>query len=905
MAVDRLGLYRWDSEMSDVFSLGLPGDADVQLRVVSFRGKERLSQPFSFSIRFVLDVRQPNLAERLVGQRATLTLDASGRRSIHGIVRKLKLDPHGTRSGIAQSGKLTIVPRLWTLSQTRDSRIFQDQSIIDIVGQVLDDHAIVHRNRLVRSYAPRRYCLQYQESDLDFVQRLLAEEGVFYAFRNDDAEGEVIELMDAAWSYATLEPAAVPFVAGDASHDDAEGIRDFSLRRAVHTSHVALREYDFTRPLVSLSGQAPVDDVDGGSLEVYRHRSAFKETCYDNDTATIEREQRRVNAATGAGRSRCRRLIPGSVFQLAGHPDSELGAKYAITQVEHRGSVPELCEDPSAEVYANRFRCVAAELPARPKPPKTRHRQVVETATVVGPEGEEIHTDEHGRIKVQFHWDRLGSNNERSSCWIRVMQPWAGDGWGAQFIPRIGMEVIVSFVEGDVDLPIVLGSTYNAKNVTPFMLPENKTKSGLRTRSTLDGDAGNELSFEDQKGDEVVHLRAQRDLDELVLNDHRTVVEHDQTLKVGRRQVEHVVERQLKVIGDNRILSVGGSATESVTQQRSARIGGDETLRVDGQRLVEVAESETHAVQGDQRFKVGGRFRASIDGEATTIVQQDDRRVVKGDRALLVDGDHVLQVDRNARTSATRIELYADEEIVLQCGSSRVSIGPDRVTIRSDELWLQAASELQLRGHTGALLLDGDAALTGHMTRVSSVGASLELTAAAALKGASVSLGGAGGAKEAAIVLEEKFGETPPPLEIALPCKREDAYLSIRDEEENEIETRPAAAADARRNGFAIFQIDPESYDGAIELVWVEGDRERHLAGPCNVKVLRNMLAVGRPDDAQLLAKSKRKPPPKKRVRTRPRRKTERDRRAEPNTIAIDEDSAPDADSYRAEGSGA
>ncbi len=889
--------------MSDVFSLRLPGDADLRLRVASFRGKEMLSQPFSFAVRFVLDVRQPDLAQRLVGQRAILTLEASSRRSVHGIVRKLKLDPHGARSGIAQSGKLVIVPRLWTLSQTKDSRIFQDLSIIDIVGQVLDDHAIPHRHRLVRSYAPRRYCLQHQESDLDFVQRLLAEEGVFYAFGNDEAEGEIVELMDAAWSYGLLEPATLPYVAGDASHDDAEGVRDFALGRAVRTSHVALTEYDFTRPLVSLSGQAPERDGDGGSLEVYRHRSAFKEACYDNDAAAVEREQRRASTATGRGRSRCRRLMPGSVFELTGHPDSKLGSKYALTRIEHRGNVPELSEDTDAEVYANRFRCVAAELPARPAPPKTRHRQVVETATVVGPEGEEIHTDEHGRIKVQFHWDRVGVNNEHSSCWIRVMQPWAGDGWGAQFIPRIGMEVIVSFVEGDVDLPIVLGSAYNAKNVTPFMLPENKTKSGLRTRSTLDGDVGNELSFEDRKGDEVVHLRAQRDLDELVLNDHRTVVEHDQTLKVGRRQVEHVVERQLKVIGDSRILSVGGSATESVTQHRSARIGGDETLRVDGQRLVEVAENETRTVQGDQRCKVGGKYRASIGGEATTVVQQNDRRIVKGDRALLIDGDHVLQVDRNARTSATRIELYADEELILQCGSSRLSIGPDRVTIRSDELWLEAASELQLRGHTGALLLDGDAALTGHMARVSSVGASLELNAAAALKGASVSLGGAGGAKETAIALEDKYGETPPPLEIALPTKRDDAYLSIRDEEENEIEARPLAAADARRNGFAIFQIDPESYDGAIELVWVEGDRERHLAGPCNVKVLRNMLAVGRPDDAQLLAKSKRKPPPEKRVRSRSQRQTERDRRAESKTVSLGEDAASEADSHPASGS--
>ncbi len=275
-------------------------------------------------------------------------------------------------------------------------------------------------------------------------------------------------------------------------------------------------------------------------FEVYEHHGPFlfPKWAFAADEAPRILRQKRRRASIGEGEGGCSDASPGHRFALADHPAPQLDAPYVLTRVEHRGELHP--KEGAWRVYWNTFECVPAEMTYVPPRPKRKSVQVTLTAMVVGPSSEEIYVDEKGQIKVQFHWDRDGKYDENSSCWIRVMQPWGGAGWGVQFIPRVGMEVVVGFEGGDPDKPMVLGSLYNGTHPSPFQLPGDKTRSGWRTQSSLGGNGYNELSFEDRAGDEEVHLHAQRNLREVVRNDHSTGVGHDRTLQVGRHLAEDV-----------------------------------------------------------------------------------------------------------------------------------------------------------------------------------------------------------------------------------------------------------------------------------------------------------------------------------------------------------------------------
>jgi type VI secretion system secreted protein VgrG len=733
-----------------VYELSTERYSAGELQVVSFRGVEQISRPYAFEILLLgTAIDAASLERDLLGQGATLLMRASGSEEhvFHGVLRRVEAEGIGGGGELRHRFRAFLAPRLWLLGRGRNSRIFQDKTVPEIVGAVLAEGLVPHVFRLMGTYAPRKYCVQYQESDLAFVRRLLAEEGIFYTFEHPaDGDRELVVICDDAHLCPPISGSPDLVFRDSGGMEELDGdLRRFRFSRRVAPGSALLADFDFLRPSLDLHAAADARGPEGGfdraRVRVYDHHRDLERSPVDAGTAARALEQHRARAEVGQGESRCRRLAPGRWFSLAGDALAALDGRYTVIRVEHEGHHPELSGGAARDVYENRFACVPAGVTPRPKRPKRRLQQVMETAIVTGPAGQEIHTDEHGRIKVQFHWDREGRRNEHSSCWIRTMQAWAGTGWGFQFIPRIGMEVMVAFLAGDTDRPMVIGATYNAEHPPPFPLPINKTKSGIVTQTSRGGGGYNELSFEDRAGRERVHLHAQRD--------HEEVVRHDQVSRIGNNRTEQVSGHRFALVSGNDLTSVGGNRTESVT--------GDETLSVEGSRTSRIEGNATDVVKGradvrvaaDLSTRVGGAERREIQGEADLTFAADLTFRVHGSATTLVgEHDHprsyVLHVEGQSQLSSTGpTEITSDRGIVLRCGTSTVHLGVDRVEI--------TAETLVLTGSGGRVVLGDDQvkikakqrvqALSADTIILKSSGAGVSLTADAKIQGSNVKLG--------------------------------------------------------------------------------------------------------------------------------------------------------------------
>ncbi len=741
------------------FALAADRWSSADLPIVRIRGTEQISRLFRFEILLARVDHAPATFEReLLGQPAHLTLlgGHDEGRTIHGLIRRIEAegvlgDPTG-RHGY----RLWLAPRLWLAGRGKNSRIFQDLTVPQITDRILDEWSLPRRWKLAQKHAPRTYCVQYQESDLTFLQRILADEGIFFHFEHPDDErgGEEIVFTDDAHLVGPIggDP-ALEAREGDALASHGDSVRRFRLRQEVRAGAVLLKDFDFIRPAHDLRAEAHVparpDAFDPARLHVYDHHGEIERSQLDDAVARLHLEQHRARASVGVGESRCRRLLPGQWFDLSGSPADDHDGRYTLFRVDHEGHVPERrSETNTGEVYRNTFRCVPLDVPFRPRRPRREIRQVTETATVVGPPGHEIHTDELGRIKVHFHWDREGQNTPNSSCWIRVAQAWAGTGWGFQFIPRVGMEVLVTFVGGDVDHPVVTGCVYNAQHPHPFRLPASKTKSGIVTQTTRGGGGHNELSFEDRAGYERVHVHAQKDLD--------IAVENDETTRIGVNRTEQIGGNRFTLVGGNSLSSVGGNLTHAVT--------GNETWTVEGNRSSSVQGDATSRIEGNDISVVNGQANRRIAQDLTTHIQGHERREVDGasetrfgdevtvravGSTVTVVGKHgaarsyTLRVEGTTDlSSSSTTEISSEKEVVLRCGKSTLRLAPDHIELCAPAIFLQAEGstavlakdEVRLHAKAKALVFSDDKVL------LKSSGATVSLTADAKIDGAAVKL---------------------------------------------------------------------------------------------------------------------------------------------------------------------
>jgi type VI secretion system secreted protein VgrG len=485
---------------------------DQELRVTRFDGHEGMSELFAFDIS--LGCAEHDLSfDDIVGSDAVLEIRSGDSvRHVHGIVSDFEQGELGKK---VTAYRAVLVPTVWKLRNRRASRIFQDLNVAEIVEKVLTKAGIqasAFRFALQGTYKKREYCVQYRETDWAFVCRLLEEEGIAFFFEHmEDGHGLVFSDNNAAFAPVAGNASVVFRTSAGALQSD-EHVSQFLFSQRVRPEKVTLRDYDFKKPTLSLEQDASSKD----DLEIYDYPGDYDDPKEGARLAKVRLEELRASRRTGDGDAVCPRLVPGFTFTMTEHPRDDFNRKYLVTRVEHHGIVADM-GDAGEKVYENRFQVIPADVPFRPPlvTPKPAVRGV-QTAFVVGPAGDEIYTDEHGRVKVHFHWDREGASDDHDSCWIRVAQISAGSAWGAVFLPRIGHEVVVDFIEGDPDRPLVVGSVYHGTNVPPYKLPDDKTKSTIKTNSSTGGGGFNEIRFEDKKSSEEFFMHAQKDLNAVI-----------------------------------------------------------------------------------------------------------------------------------------------------------------------------------------------------------------------------------------------------------------------------------------------------------------------------------------------------------------------------------------------------
>lgn len=703
------------------FNLSVGPHPTGELIVLAFEADEEVSRPFSVEVTLLV---QPNLAvdfAALIGTTAVLSMQVSAdnERIFHGVVADVRSWREGADNASSRC-RLRIVPVLWTLGLNRRSRIFQDLAIPAIVKQVLSAAGIKQHWTLSANYQPRDYCVQYGESDLDFVSRLLEEVGIFYFFEHSP-DDHTMMFSDAPTDWKPLQGGAtIPFRPENGFVAGVEFIGSLQMNVELRPSMVTLRDFNFLTPAVDLTSSAPSKasgPTDGTTLEVYEYPGGYFDGGIGDRLARIRLDQARVDAAQTEGTSRSQRLMPGWLFELAEHPLTELNGQYQITKVRHRGNQTSggTTAAGNNERYGNHFSCLPAARAYRPRRQTTR--PVIsgpQTALVVGDAGEEIHCDSLGRIKVQFHWDREGQNDAKSSCWVRVSQAWAGPGWGALYLPRVGQEVVVEFLEGDPDRPVVTGAVYNGVNPPPLSLPDEKTKSTLRSSSTPGGAGFNELRFDDAKGSEEVFLHAQKDLTLVIENDKAQTVGHNETLTVGGDRLRQIGGNQaLQVgkndssaisgnqnikVGKNRSLTVGGDHTETVGGGHTTIVGSTYSLNVGGLSSEMIAAGKDITVGGSYAVAVGGALNELVAGVKSEEVSGDKSETVAGSKTEKVGGTRSLSVgaDLEEEIKGSRT-LKLGKDWSLKVGGTLEQVVKDKYVLKAKELTIEATEGFLLK----------------------------------------------------------------------------------------------------------------------------------------------------------------------------------------------------------------
>ena len=613
------------------FTLDLAGVDSAELAVIDFTLEEALSQPFHLEVRFAS--RDGSLsATELLDRPVSLTIWQDGEvlRRVHAIVSEFGRGDRGHRRTLYS---LVARPALWRLDLRHNSRIFQEVSPLTVLNTLCDERGLTDvAFAVTRELPEREFLVQYRETDLAFVERLAAEEGLFYFHEFEDAPNGAHRLVfaDAPQTLAHLGERTYHGRAGGTP--PSRHVRKLQQLARVAPASVTLKDYSFKNPAYAQLHEHAAGDLEEHAqrddYEHYDYPGRYKADASGDAFTRIRLEHLRSGALTCAAESDLPELAPGVKFTLTDHDLSELNRDWQVVKVKHTGSQPQALEEDGVTQsdaaglgqmtkFDNELILTPADRAWRPTPNAKPRVDGPQIAFVVGPEGEEIHCDEHGRVKVQFPWDRYAEPNETASAWVRVSQGWAGGGYGSMAIPRIGHEVVVSFLEGDPDQPLITGRTYHAVNTPPYALPEHKTRTVIRTQSHK-GEGFNELRFEDQAGEEQIWLHAQKDLELLTNND------------------------------------------------RTEEIGNDSFLTVHHDRIGEI-----HA---DDHLTVHGSRHTQIDGDDHLIV--DASRHEKYGRAQLVEAGQEIH-----HKAGMKVVIEAGAEITLKAGGSFVKLDPSGVTI--------------------------------------------------------------------------------------------------------------------------------------------------------------------------------------------------------------------------------
>ena len=600
------------------FTVRLGQLPDDTFAVVDFELNEGLSRTFTLDLNLASSFDGLDAAD-VLDQSAELSIwqDGQLQRRVRGIVRAFERGDTGHRR---TRYTLQVVPAVWRLSLMHNSRIFQHRDSLTIIQTLLEERGIVDTSFNVRQTPrEREYCVQHRESDYDFLHRLAAEEG-WHVRVDADSDTQPLVIADHHRDAPTLTEAGYNATAGGASRQPC--VYRFRFQAQVAVARATLKDYTFHNPAYALmhQHQSDVGETQRTDYEHYDYPGRFKADASGQPFTQTRLEALRNRARVAHGASNRADFTTGARFRLSDHGHEPYNRDWLITAVSHTGTQPQALEEEGGSgptTYNNTFEAIPGDQTWRPDPPCRPVMDGPQMAMVTGPEGEEIHCDEHGRVKVRFPWDRYSLNDEHSSAWLRVSQGWAGGSYGFMALPRIGHEVIVSFLDGDPDQPIITGRTYHATNTPPYALPEHKTRTTLKTQ-THKGEGSNELRFEDEADQEQIYVHAQKDLDLLTENDRTEVIHHDSHLTVDNNRVSHIKANDHSTIDGEKREKVGGDYSFNVTGTLHLK-AGSAWLTDSGQELhIKAGQKAVIEAGAEITLKAGGSF-VKVDASGVAL----------------------------------------------------------------------------------------------------------------------------------------------------------------------------------------------------------------------------------------------------------------------------------------------
>jgi type VI secretion system secreted protein VgrG len=745
---------------------------DLLLR--RMRGREELARLSEFEID-LLSAKGELDFDKIVGKDITIKLELPNdeTRYFHGFVTRFV--QRGTH-GRYYAYHAMVYPWLWFLTRTANCRIFQEKTVPDILKEVLEAHAAADvKFELTAHYRTWEYCVQYRETDFNFVSRLMEQEGIYYYFKH--AEGRATMVLTDSYSghEALKDYGQIPFIHADRSmRTDQERITEWQLTREIQPGAYALTDFDFKKPSADLKVSYKLKrNHDRSSYEVFDFPGEYLETADGDHYVHARLEELQCDFERAQGSTNARGLSVGRLFKLTGQPRQDQNCEYLVveTDLDLEGGEYEAMSG-GAGSFNCRFTVIKSSEAFRPA--RITPKPIVQgpqTAVVVGPSGDEIYTDKYGRVKVQFQWDRYGKADENSSCWIRVSHHWAGKNWGMIAIPRMGQEVIVDFLEGDPDEPIITGRVYNAEQMPPYELPGNKTQTGIKTRSSLKGSGANfnEIRFEDKKGSEQLYIHAEKNQDNMVENDATKTVGHDRTKKighdesttVGNNRTESVgnnesitigVNRTEKVgsnetinIGANRSITVGASETATVALQRTHTVGINETITVGAAQEITVGAAQLVTVGANQTINVGANQSTSVGASQTNSIGADQTNTVGAGQSTSVGADREINVSGAQKVNvggAASMTVGADESRSVG-GARSTSVGADDAIKASGNFVVDAGSSITLTtgGASISMKSDGTIVIKGNDITIEGDGKiSVKASSDVAIKGSKVGI---------------------------------------------------------------------------------------------------------------------------------------------------------------------
>src|SRR5580700_8563847 len=643
-----------------IIAIDTPLGKDVLL-LVGFAAHEGISHLFRISAELISENASIDFS-KVIGQRVSISINLAdgSKRYLNGFVSRF--------AQVGVDRRFThyhaeIVPWLWFLTRRADCRIFQNMTIPDIVMKVFKDRGFGDfRNSLQGDFEQREYCVQYRETDFNFVSRLMEQYGIYYFFEHEQNKHTLVmgNKPSVHKPCPSQSKARLDFTGGVYLKDE-DLVGSWNLEQELRPGKYALTDYNFETPGTSLIANEDTIFKVGGNdkYEVFDYPGEYTKKAEGESRTQIRMQEEETVHLIGVGAGSCRTFASGYRFDLSGHSRADQNATYLLTEVQHSATVGNSylgSDGDSEEYYSNHFKCIPYSVPYRPQRNTPRpFVQGPQTAVVTGKAGEEIWTDKYGRVKVHFFWDREGKKDDTSSCWIRSSQPWAGKNWGAINIPRIGQEVIVEFLEGDPDRPLITGRVYNDEQMPPYKLADNQTRTTFMSRSTKGGGSSNynELRFEDKKDDEQIFMNAEKDMDWRVEKESR------------------------EFVGANRHMIVKSSQFEEVDGDKQSQVKGKFIEKITGDTSIHIEAKQMEKIDSDQSITIGGNRKEQVTGNESITIGQNRKEQVGQNESITIGQNRNAKIGGNEVVSATQnVYITGNMNVVIQSAMQVSLVGP-------------------------------------------------------------------------------------------------------------------------------------------------------------------------------------------------------------------------------------